>query len=75
MNLTNSEYIQTLISNEKQVENDEALLPTTVISMAKLKTMSLSDKIQVLLRDGKLHFTPNLILLLKHKKKNPQQKY
>lgn len=52
LSLTSGEYIETLIPAERYYSNLDALLPARVISMAKLKSLSLSDQIENILKDG-----------------------
>ena len=52
--LPKDEYIESLIPPERDNRNLEALLPSKIISMTKLKTMSLTDQIQNILIDGEL---------------------
>lgn len=54
LNLSNEEYIDSLIPMERSHKNIEAILPSTVISMNRLKTMALSNQIEVILKDGKI---------------------
>lgn len=51
LNLSNAEYLQSLII-EKPTETIDDVIPSKVVCMAKLKNMSLSDQIQIILRDS-----------------------
>lgn len=50
--LSTNEYMESLIPAENNQCSLEALLPPRVVSMRKLKAMSLSDQIQYILKDG-----------------------
>lgn len=52
LNLTNEKYIDALIPKVQSDQSLEEVLPTSVISMAQLKLMSLSDQIKAILKDG-----------------------
>ncbi|XP_037044708.1 DNA-directed RNA polymerase III subunit RPC5 [Bradysia coprophila] len=52
--LTNEDYLKSLIPPERSKIDIDSLLPTNVISMTKLKQLSLSDQIRVILTDVKV---------------------
>lgn len=54
MTLTNEEYIDCLIPKEPDESSVQPLLPSSVVCMAKLNQFSLSDQLQVILKDGKI---------------------
>lgn len=53
LNLANSEYVECLIPKDHGDTGTQALMPGSVVCMAKLSLLSLSDQIQVILKDGK----------------------
>lgn len=52
LSLNNEDYLESLIPPERSKIDIDSLLPTNVISMTKLKQLSLSDQIRVILTDG-----------------------
>lgn len=57
LSLNNEDYLKSLIPPERLKIDIDSLLTTNVISMTKLKQLSLSDQIRVVLTDGNLiHF-------------------
>lgn len=73
LSLSSSDYIDALIPVEKNDNSIEALLPANVVSMSKLKLMSLSDQIRVILKDAKV-VNFNKILELLNDKSIPNEK-
>lgn len=53
LSLTSNEYVDTLIPAENSVSNLDAIIPPRVISISKLKMLSLTDQIRNILKDGK----------------------
>lgn len=56
LSLDTSKYMEKLLSNEGQDQGIEAVLPTKVISKARLKGMSLTDQLKVILTDGNSYY-------------------
>lgn len=52
LSFNNEDYLKSLIPPERSKVDIETLLPTNVISMTKLKQLSLSDQIRIILTDG-----------------------
>lgn len=65
LNLSNEKYIEALIPLDRGEHNVDEVLPTSVISMAQLRLMSLSDQIKVILKDGIKYINLNSILITK----------
>lgn len=65
--LTNEDYLKSLIPPERSKIDIDSLLPTNVISMTKLKQLSLSDQIRVILTDVKVVRFDYLMAILSDK--------
>ena len=52
--MTRDEYLEKLVPQAEEAEEDKPKLPSNVLSMTELKTMCLSDQIKALLINAKV---------------------
>lgn len=55
LSLPSNEYVEVLIPAERDYCNMDSMIPSSIVSMNKLKTLSLVDQLKQILLDGKFY--------------------